>query len=242
MAKAKVHLTPNGPNMCRANPDKPGGRACRYESGGHFNTVREADEAFAAKLGGSIPEISRKPPRLTFYRPPNSSYSRENIEAIREYRDGANWGINESLRGGVEPSGKDNDTLRKISSIIETSEPLSESAIVQRSLYTANGKAVKIPSVGEIYSDQALLSCSSNAEYIEKTLDGGIDDFSIDSSDTILSIELPKGAKVLALNFEDEDFEVEAEIILPRDSKMEITEDSGFVNGVRRIKARLILA
>lgn len=61
---AKYHITPKGPALCHANPDKPGGRACRYSSEVHFKNEKEAEAAFVAKEGleQSSTSLSKKPP------------------------------------------------------------------------------------------------------------------------------------------------------------------------------------
>lgn len=50
MAKGQMHLSPNGPSPCKAEHGE-----CPYENKGHFNTVEEADAAYAKEMGGEIP-------------------------------------------------------------------------------------------------------------------------------------------------------------------------------------------
>lgn len=252
MALGQIHLTPKGPKPCTANPSKPGGRACRYTANGHFEKMSEAEEAFASQVGGTIPTATRKiatkirPSRKVQSNPliriPESDYNLEDMTALRDYRNGANWDINRSLRKGSMPPGRAGEAAVRIDNLIQNSSPLTSAVTLQRSLETGKGSTVSIPSVGEVYSDPAFLSCSSNSEYIENTLEKGVDEYADYPSDTILSIEVPRGAKVLALSLEDSDYEIEAEVLLPRNSKLEITGDSGFINGVRRVQARLIAA
>ena len=47
MAKGQIHLTPDGPAPCSADPSKPGARGCPYGAGGHFATEQEAEQAYA---------------------------------------------------------------------------------------------------------------------------------------------------------------------------------------------------
>lgn len=241
MAKGQLHLTPKGPKPCHADPSKPGGRACRYSSDGHFENMPAAEEAYAAKLGGAIPETQTKAAKpVSLVRLPESSYKEHEIRVMREYRNGANWTINGILRRGSMPQGRAGEATATLDTLIENTAPLSSPITVQRSLETGKGSTIKIPGVGEVYSDPAFLSCSTNSQYIEDTIQKGVDEYSDYPSDTILSIEVPKGGKVFALPNEDLDYELEEEVLLPRGAKMEIVKDSGFVNGVRRIQARLI--
>jgi len=46
MAKGQIHLTPDGPAPCSADPAKPGARGCPYGAGGHFATESEAEQAY----------------------------------------------------------------------------------------------------------------------------------------------------------------------------------------------------
>lgn len=50
MAKGQIHLTHNGPELCRADPAKPRARGCPFDDGGHFSSIDEAQTAFAAKM------------------------------------------------------------------------------------------------------------------------------------------------------------------------------------------------
>lgn len=252
MALGQIHLTPKGPKPCTANPSKPGGRACRYTANGHFEKMSEAEEAFASQVGGTIPTATRKdsgkrqtPNKMLsdpLIRKPESDYNLEDMTVLRDYRNGANWTINRGLRNGSVPSGRASEAVARLDNIVQNSSSLASAVTLQRSLETGKGSTVSIPSVGEVYSDPAFLSCSSNSEYIESTIEKGVDEYADYPSDTILSIEVPKGAKVLALSLEDSDYANEAEVLLPRNSKLEITGDSGFINGVRRVQARLIAA
>jgi len=46
MAKGQIHLTPDGPAPCSADPSKPGARGCPYGAGGHYATEAEAEAAY----------------------------------------------------------------------------------------------------------------------------------------------------------------------------------------------------
>ena len=46
MAKGQIHLTPDGPAPCSADPSKPGARGCPYGAGGHYATEAEAEGAY----------------------------------------------------------------------------------------------------------------------------------------------------------------------------------------------------
>jgi len=50
MAKGQIHLTPDGPAPCSADPSKPGARGCPYSAGGHFATEALAEEAYGALM------------------------------------------------------------------------------------------------------------------------------------------------------------------------------------------------
>lgn len=242
MAKGEYHLGKNGPAPCGADPSKPNGRACRYESAGHFPTM-EAAEAGYAKTRSTVPEAVSKAASTAVAeipRPLEESYAPAELQAMREYRNGANWTINGNLRDGQRFSARAAEAVATIDGLIERSEPLKSPALVLRSLDTGAGSEYGIPNSG-VYSDPAFLSCSTSSDYIESTLEHGVDDYSDNPSDTILAIELPAGSRVLAFSLEDQDYAEEAEVLLPRGSELEILEDSGFVQGVRRLRARLIV-
>lgn len=238
MAKGQYHLGKSGPAICRADPSKLGGRSCRYEAQGHFSSLSEAEIAYAAEFSGSVPGPVSRIESLN--RPAMGSYTEVQIGAIRDYINGHSWEINGRLRSGSELRGRSKRSAEILDGLIEGSTPLKAPAMVMRSLATEQGRFFGIPGSG-IYSDEAFLSCSTSRDYIEGTLKSGVDDYSDSTSDTVLSIELPAGARVLAISLEDEDYAKEAEVILPRNSKLEILEDSGFGNGVRRLRARMIL-
>lgn len=77
MAKGQIHLTPDGPAPCSADPSKPGARGCPYSAGGHFATEQEAEQAYA-----DLMEIQG----LDALNPRSSSLSglRRGLEALRE--------------------------------------------------------------------------------------------------------------------------------------------------------------
>lgn len=172
---------------------------------------------------------------------PEAHYSEIEISAIRDYRAGANWTINRKLREGVIPPGKAGEVTKTLDTLIKNSPTITIPTMVQRSLDTEGGASVNIPTVGKIYSDPSFLSTSINEKYIEETLKKGVDEYSDNPSDTILSIELPVGAKAFALPNEDSDYIDEAEVMLPRNATMVIIEDSGFINGVRRVRGRVLV-
>lgn len=55
----RLHLTPQGPRPCRADLDRPNSPGCRYQDGGHYGTVEEAESAFAERMGGAVPAAQR---------------------------------------------------------------------------------------------------------------------------------------------------------------------------------------
>lgn len=58
----KYHIGKNGPAPCRANPDKPGGRACRY-AGTMHGEKEEVERYYEAKMeaqGSGISLVSKK--------------------------------------------------------------------------------------------------------------------------------------------------------------------------------------
>ena len=249
MAKGQYHIGKNGPGICNADPSKPGGRACRYESDGHYDDPRDAELIFERKISESaVPESSSRSSskpvadaEQVLIRKPDESYGADVLQFIRDYRGGANWSINGMLREGKPLFGRYIELVDHFDRVFERVEPLSAPIQLQRSLEASpDGKGYGIPSEG-VYSDPAYLSCSSSKDFIERSLEYGVTEDVSAPSDTILTIDVPKGARVFALALDDEDYAEEAEVILPRDSKLEITGDSGFVDGVRRVSARLIL-
>ena len=262
MAKGQYHIGKNGPGLCSADPSKPGGRSCRYEADGHYLDFQVAESVFAAQMEELIAPPAQQrgrakptaevpvaklndtvflPAEDVLDRRADDFYGSGSLRAIRQYRDGANWTINGMLRKGDSPTERDSEFLRSFDGIFEQVEPLRAPIQLQRSLEAdPEGKSYGIPSSG-IYSDPAYLSCSSSREFIERSLIEGVTEGISVPSDTILSIDVPRGARVFALSLDDEDYTEEAEVILPRESKLEILEDSGFVDGVRRVRARLVL-
>lgn len=256
---AKYHITPKGPALCHANPDKPGGRACRYSSEGHFQNEKEAEAAFVAKEGleQSSTSLSKKtlkkgrrdkPSKAAarklageeaFKRTPLESLPARELQHFRDYQNGANWDINRALRRGELPSGEARNAMGSLERLIEKSTPVDRSTRVWRSLDTGKGETIKIPSKGQ-YKDPAFLSCSTSEGYIEDTLKNGVDEYSDYPSDTILSIELPKGSKAFAAELSDPDYAEEQEVVLNRGSTLEVISDTGYVNGVRRVEAKLV--
>lgn len=66
MAKGQIHLGPQGPVPCSADPSKPNARGCPYEADGHYDSPREAEQAYESKMGGNLAEpVSKKPAELT---------------------------------------------------------------------------------------------------------------------------------------------------------------------------------
>lgn len=62
MAQGQIHLGPQGPVPCSADPSKPNARGCPYEADGHYDTPKEAEQAYEAKMGGNLAEpVSKKP-------------------------------------------------------------------------------------------------------------------------------------------------------------------------------------
>jgi len=63
----KFHVGPNGPGICRVDPANPNSKGCPFdpESTGanHFDTAKEADQAFEKTMGGAVSEpATRKKP------------------------------------------------------------------------------------------------------------------------------------------------------------------------------------
>ncbi len=51
MAQVRYHLGPNGPGICRVNPDNPRSTGCRFgRDSEHYATVEAAEEAYAQKM------------------------------------------------------------------------------------------------------------------------------------------------------------------------------------------------
>lgn len=73
MAKGQIHLTDNGPEICRADPSKAKARGCPFESGGHFGSMDEAQTAFAVRMESEHGGATFRKPRT----PKNSGFSLE---------------------------------------------------------------------------------------------------------------------------------------------------------------------
>lgn len=210
----------------------------------HYDSKEAAQGAlesrYAEQLGafGGLTKKSKEPALID--RKKEADYTDSQREAIWGYREGLSWSVNRRLRGGGLPSPVELALIRSFDKILALSRPLKEGVVLKRSLATLGGSQYALPSEG-IYSDLAYLSCSESDSYIEDTLRDGVDLYSESPADTVLTIEVPAGARILALSLENPDYAMEAEVVLPRGSKMEILEDSGYVKGVRRVRARLIV-
>lgn len=200
---------------------------------------KKLEEKMAASAGSTL-RAGAVVDDKNISRPSILTYSKEQQNFLREYRDGGNWTINRGLRGLSALQGRALDCVKALDNIIEKSEPLKKSLRVMRSINSKELGNKQIPSSG-IYKDPAFLSTSTNGNYIEETLKSGVTPGVDQPSDTVLSITLPKGFKALGFSLEDKDYALEEEVLLPRGTKIIILEDSGFVNGVRRIRGQAIL-
>ena len=54
MARGQIHLSPSGPAPCGADTGR-----CPYEADGHYATAAEAEDAFAAQMGGALPPAAQ---------------------------------------------------------------------------------------------------------------------------------------------------------------------------------------
>lgn len=224
-------------NICRATV-----QACPLGNADeHYSSKKDAysaQEKSYAEEFGQFAKKSKSP--VVLFRKKDSERSANESKVIWDYREGLNYVVNSDLRSGNIKRSQTLAMITVLDEVFAATDPLKEAIVLKRSLDTSGGAQYDLPSIG-VYSDPAYLSCSDSDSYIESTIKDGIDLYSQKPSDTILSIEVPAGAKILALSLENEDYALESEVILPRGSKMEILEDSGYINGVRRVRAKLIL-
>lgn len=50
----KIHISPNGPRPCRADPNNPRSTGCGYPNTPHFDDMASAEAAFAKTQGGAL--------------------------------------------------------------------------------------------------------------------------------------------------------------------------------------------
>lgn len=221
----------------------------------HYQPVCPNLPAGKQKHESSVPIIPPPPPPASqssqvdwenfegpdgLYRPPQDFYHPEDLAFIKAYRHSEYWSINRGLRGQAPLYSESKRNISTLDRLIESSPPLPFPVTVLRALKTEQGTAVSIPSKG-IYADPAFASTSTNRNYIEESVE--VDENGLKPpTDTILSIELPAGFKVLAFSEDDPRYGFEEEVLLPRNTPIEILEDSGYQDGVRRIKGRVLAA
>lgn len=258
---ATYHISEDGKaRVCRASsPDKctakglEGSPAAHGEFATSQDAARFAEEVLEksfqnAHLTGASREESSK--SIASFTPLDKSTLSESERAALDDYQGWNFDrFNDSLRSEFLPfETKDfQDKVKAIDELIER-HVVPEDTTLYRSLKTGGGRSMFFPKVGETLEDHAYMSCSMSKdfqkfledEWYEQGQEEEEEDDSPCPYDAVIQIDVPKGSPGLVMPQESWREKKEQEVLLPRDSQIEIYEiGEPDANGLRILRGRI---